>query len=64
MANQSTKKPFRVIIVGGGLGGLALANGLLKNNVACVVYERDTPEDISQRIGYHIRASSIYPLLK
>jgi len=35
------KKPFHVIIIGGGLGGLALAQGLKKHGISCAVYEKD-----------------------
>ncbi|MBV8836544.1 MAG: FAD-dependent monooxygenase [Alphaproteobacteria bacterium] len=33
--------PFHVIIIGGGIGGLALAQGLRKAGVGVAVYERD-----------------------
>ncbi|KZL86101.1 hypothetical protein CI238_07127 [Colletotrichum incanum] len=45
--------PFKVIIVGGGLGGSLLANGLMNNDVNFTLYERD-PAD-SKREGYQIR---------
>lgn len=32
-------EPISVVIIGAGIGGLALAIGLLKQNVKCVVYE-------------------------
>ena len=32
---------FDVIIVGGGIGGLTLAQGLKKNGISCAVYEKD-----------------------
>ncbi|KAH7029779.1 uncharacterized protein B0I36DRAFT_270444 [Microdochium trichocladiopsis] len=44
---------FRVIIVGGGLAGALLANGLLNNGVEVDIYERDTAD--SKREGYQIR---------
>ena len=36
---------FNVLIVGGGIGGLALAQGLRKHGVDVAVYERDTHRD-------------------
>jgi 2-polyprenyl-6-methoxyphenol hydroxylase-like FAD-dependent oxidoreductase len=32
---------LHVIIVGGGLAGLTLAQGLKKNGISCAVYEKD-----------------------
>jgi 2-polyprenyl-6-methoxyphenol hydroxylase-like FAD-dependent oxidoreductase len=34
-------KPFRVLVIGAGIGGLALAHGLRRAGVAVAVYERD-----------------------
>lgn len=45
--------PFKVIIVGGGLAGSLLACGLIRNDIDCVVYERDG--EGSNREGYQIR---------
>ncbi|KAJ4316649.1 hypothetical protein N0V94_005330 [Neodidymelliopsis sp. IMI 364377] len=44
---------FKVIIVGGGLAGALLANGLSNNGVDFMVYERDQAG--SKREGYQIR---------
>ena len=33
--------PFRVLVIGAGLGGLCLAQGLCKAGVDVAVYERD-----------------------
>ncbi|KAL0939308.1 FAD dependent oxidoreductase/monooxygenase [Colletotrichum truncatum] len=44
---------FRVIIIGGGLSGPLLGNGLLKNGVDFVLYERDSED--SKYEGYQIR---------
>jgi salicylate hydroxylase len=47
------KKPFHVLIIGGGLGGLCLAQGLKKAGISVAVYERDrTPSERLQ--GYRI----------
>jgi salicylate hydroxylase len=51
-----TNKSFHVGIVGGGIGGLALAQGLKKAGVSVALYERDrTPTDRLQ--GFRIRIS-------
>jgi 2-polyprenyl-6-methoxyphenol hydroxylase-like FAD-dependent oxidoreductase len=48
-----TTKPLHVLIVGGGIGGLCLAQGLKKAGVSVAVYERDfTPDSRAQ--GYRI----------
>ncbi|KAH8894361.1 FAD/NAD(P)-binding domain-containing protein [Thozetella sp. PMI_491] len=44
---------FKVIIIGGGLSGSLLANGLLNNGVDFVLYERDSED--TERKGYQIR---------
>jgi salicylate hydroxylase len=47
--------PLHVIIIGGGIGGLALAQGLKKSGVSFAVYERDrTPTDRIQGYRVHI----------
>jgi salicylate hydroxylase len=46
-------KDFHIIIIGGGLGGLTLAQGLKKNGISCAVYEKDKSK--SDRLqGYRI----------
>jgi salicylate hydroxylase len=51
-----TDKGFHVGIVGGGIGGLALAQGLKKAGLSVALYERDcTPTDRLQ--GYRVRIS-------
>src|SRR5215211_1534718 len=46
---------FRVMIIGGGLGGLCLAQGLKQAGIKVAVYERDrTPDDRLQGYRIHI----------
>jgi 2-polyprenyl-6-methoxyphenol hydroxylase-like FAD-dependent oxidoreductase len=50
-----SRTPFHVLIAGGGLGGLCLAQGLKKVGVSVAVYERDrTPTDRLQGYRIHI----------
>jgi 2-polyprenyl-6-methoxyphenol hydroxylase-like FAD-dependent oxidoreductase len=50
-----TDKGFHVGIIGGGIGGLALAQGLRKAGMSVAVYERDrTPTDRLQGYRVHI----------
>ncbi len=46
--------PLHVTIIGAGLGGLCLAQGLKKNNIAFDVYEKDAAPD-SRTQGYRLR---------
>jgi 2-polyprenyl-6-methoxyphenol hydroxylase-like FAD-dependent oxidoreductase len=49
------KAPFHVVIIGGGIGGLTLAQGLKKSGVSVAVYERDrTRTDREQGYRVHI----------
>src|SRR5262249_23997565 len=46
---------FHVVIIGGGLGGLTLAQGLKQAGISVAVYERDlTPTDRLQGYRIHI----------
>ncbi|MEY9934057.1 2-polyprenyl-6-methoxyphenol hydroxylase-like FAD-dependent oxidoreductase [Catenulispora sp. GP43] len=45
---------LRVVIIGGGLGGLALAQGLHQGGVRVAVYEKDPTPDFRNQ-GYRIR---------
>ena len=60
--NENTKpRQIRIAIVGAGLSGLAVANGLLKDSSGrfdVQVYERDTIAFDSERGGYQVRISS------
>jgi 2-polyprenyl-6-methoxyphenol hydroxylase-like FAD-dependent oxidoreductase len=52
---MSTTAPFHVVIIGGGLGGLCLAQGLHKAGIGVAVYERDrTRTDRLQGYRVHI----------
>ncbi|KAK7715905.1 hypothetical protein SLS57_006656 [Botryosphaeria dothidea] len=49
---EPQQPPFKVIIIGAGLSGSLLANGLLHASVPVTVYERD--EENAKREGYQI----------
>lgn len=60
---MSTNKPLHVIIAGGGIGGLALAQGLRKAGVSVAVYERDRHRtDRVQGFRIHINPHGSYAL--
>jgi len=44
---------FHVVVVGGGVGGLCLAQGLTKSGISVAVYERDTSAQLRNQ-GYRI----------
>jgi 2-polyprenyl-6-methoxyphenol hydroxylase-like FAD-dependent oxidoreductase len=52
----TTTEPLHVVIAGGGLSGLALAQGLLKDGHTCDVFERDA--DDSRKIGYYLHMNA------
>ena len=49
---------LRVAIIGGGLGGLCLAQGLRGRGISATVYERD-PSELSRRQGYRIHIGPV-----
>jgi salicylate hydroxylase len=52
---DATPAPLHVLIIGGGIGGLTLAQGLRKSGVSVAVYERDrTATDRLQGYRVHI----------
>jgi 2-polyprenyl-6-methoxyphenol hydroxylase-like FAD-dependent oxidoreductase len=52
---EAVASPLHVVIIGGGIGGLALAQGLKKSGVSVAVYERDrTRTDRVQGYRVHI----------
>jgi len=53
---DAATSPLRVLIIGGGIGGLALAQGLRREGVSAAVYERDT--SLTSRLqGYRVHIS-------
>ena len=53
---MTSTEPLHVLIAGGGLSGLALAQGLIKDGHTCEVFERDT--DDSRKIGYYLHMNA------
>ena len=54
-AKKMKNHAFQVAIIGGGMGGLCLANGLKKAGISVTVYERDqSPESRPQGYRIHI----------
>ena len=54
-ASATSQRNFHVIIIGGGIGGLTLAQGLKKAGISVAVYERDrTPSDRLQGYRVHV----------
>ena len=50
---ESIKTPFHVLIIGGGIGGLCLAQGLKQSGISVAVYERDRSVHFRSQ-GYRI----------
>jgi 2-polyprenyl-6-methoxyphenol hydroxylase-like FAD-dependent oxidoreductase len=54
--NLEGEAPMHVLIVGGGLSGLTLAQGLIKDGHRVDLYERDA--DQSRKIGYYLHMNA------
>ena len=53
---DAATSPLRVLVVGGGIGGLALAQGLRREGVSAAVFERD--RSLASRLqGYRVHIS-------
>jgi 2-polyprenyl-6-methoxyphenol hydroxylase-like FAD-dependent oxidoreductase len=52
----TASKKLHVLIAGGGLSGLALAQGLRRDGHTCEVFERDA--DDSRKIGYYLHMNA------
>ena len=53
---MTSTERLHVLIAGGGLSGLALAQGLIKDGHTCEVFERDA--DDSRKIGYYLHMNA------
>ena len=53
---MTSTERLHVLIAGGGLSGLALAQGLIKDGHTCEVFERDA--DDSRKIGYYLHVNA------
>jgi 2-polyprenyl-6-methoxyphenol hydroxylase-like FAD-dependent oxidoreductase len=54
--SPAAAQPLQVLIIGGGVGGLALAQGLRREGVSAAVYERD--RSLTSRLqGYRVHIS-------
>lgn len=56
MAARTAAARQRVLVIGGGIGGLSLAHGLQRTGIAVTVYERD-PTAVGRQQGYRLRIS-------
>src|SRR3954463_9465141 len=49
-------RPLHVLVAGGGLSGLAVAQGLVKNGHTVEVFERD--RDLNRKQGYYLHMNA------
>ena len=54
---MTTSRPLHVLIAGGGLAGLATAQGLLKSGHTVEVFERDA--DLNRKQGYYLHINAL-----
>jgi len=54
---MTTSRPLHVLIAGGGLAGLATAQGLLKSGHTVEVFERDA--DLNRKQGYYLHINNL-----
>lgn len=54
---MTTTRPLHVLIAGGGLAGLATAQGLLKSGHTVEVFERDA--DLNRKQGYYLHINNL-----
>ena len=51
--SETPKTPLHILIIGGGIGGLCLAQGLKKSGISVSIYERDRSVSFRNQ-GYRI----------
>jgi len=57
MSGTSNERPLHVLVAGGGLAGLAVAQGMLKSGNTVEVFERDA--DLDRKQGYYLHFNAI-----
>src|SRR5713226_8452381 len=56
--HSAAPRPLHILIIGGGIGGLCLAQGLKRNGVSVAVYERDRTPDARLQ-GYRLNIEPV-----
>ena len=54
---MTATRPLHVLVAGGGLAGLATAQGLLKSGHTVEVFERDA--DLNRKQGYYLHINNL-----